>query len=79
LTLLGSTHQDIKDSNVLCMREDWSFTDRETACFKLSDLEKSHFKIKDGVGKEAMDINNVGNRIYSELAAESEGPLSPPS
>jgi serine/threonine protein kinase len=61
-----STHQDIKESNVLYMFDDGFPSNPEKACFKLADFGKSHFKRRRGTERETRDKNNGGNRIYSE-------------
>jgi serine/threonine protein kinase len=72
LIVLHSTHQDIKESNVLYMYNDGSLDNRKRVCFKLADFGKSHFKIAGGTIDEGRDVNNVGNRIYSESLAAND-------
>ncbi|KAK3290345.1 kinase-like domain-containing protein [Chaetomium fimeti] len=60
---IDGTHQGIQESNVLFMREDGFPTDREKACFKLTDFGKSQFKTPGGTGTGAR-VNHFDNHTY---------------
>ena len=50
------------------MRADGSLDDDKRACFKLTDLGRSHLKTANKTGAEATDLNNLAIHAYSELA-----------